>query len=241
MREISVAGQRYKAVLAVIGDGRTVTEVAASWEVSRQTLHSRLARYADGGLERWRTARTGRGRARTRWTAPARSPVGESLWRSFLDRHVPSTTAKVTFSRAAPGRWRRESGRAGEPLPPRPARSALDRHRPRSPSGDQHLGTPQRRRPPGYQGRAEPRQRHQRHHDHRRPSGPRTTQDPGLSRLTLCPRILAIRGLRGLHVVVERRVGRAHTVRASRHRVGQFSGTCRTHDGDGWDLTRGFA
>jgi transposase InsO family protein len=51
MREMSVAEQRYKAVLAVIGDGRTVTEVAASWEVSRQTLHTWLARYEDGGLE----------------------------------------------------------------------------------------------------------------------------------------------------------------------------------------------
>ena len=46
-----MAEQRYKAVLAVIGDGRTVIEVAASWEVSRQTLHTWLARYEDGGLE----------------------------------------------------------------------------------------------------------------------------------------------------------------------------------------------
>ena len=48
---MSVAEQRYQAVVAVIGDGRTVTEVAASWEVSRQTLHTWLARYEDGGLE----------------------------------------------------------------------------------------------------------------------------------------------------------------------------------------------
>ena len=48
---MSVAEQRYKAVLAVIGDGRTVSEVAASWEVSRQTLHAWLGRYEDGGLE----------------------------------------------------------------------------------------------------------------------------------------------------------------------------------------------
>ncbi|WP_377643179.1 IS481 family transposase [Oryzobacter terrae] len=51
MREMSVAEQRYKAVLAVISDGRTVTEVAASWQVSRQSVHSWLARYEDGGLE----------------------------------------------------------------------------------------------------------------------------------------------------------------------------------------------
>ncbi|MBN9375855.1 MAG: helix-turn-helix domain-containing protein, partial [Cellulomonas sp.] len=51
MRELSVAEQRYKAVLAVVADGRMITEVAASWGVSRQTLHGWLARYEDGGLE----------------------------------------------------------------------------------------------------------------------------------------------------------------------------------------------
>src|SRR3954467_11245792 len=51
MREVSVAEQRYLAVLAVIGDGRTITEVAGQWQVSRQTLHAWLARYEAGGLE----------------------------------------------------------------------------------------------------------------------------------------------------------------------------------------------
>jgi transposase InsO family protein len=51
MRELSVAEQRYKAVLAVVGDGRSITEVAASWGISRQTLHTWLSRYEDGGLE----------------------------------------------------------------------------------------------------------------------------------------------------------------------------------------------
>ena len=46
-----MAEQRYKAVLAVISDGRTVKEVAAAWSVSRQTLHEWLARYEQGGLE----------------------------------------------------------------------------------------------------------------------------------------------------------------------------------------------
>lgn len=46
-----MAEQRYKAVLAVIGDGRTVTEVAASWEVSRQTPQAWLARYDAASLE----------------------------------------------------------------------------------------------------------------------------------------------------------------------------------------------
>ena len=51
MREMSVAEQRYKAVLAVIADGRTVVEVAAAWSVSRQALHGWLSRYEQGGLE----------------------------------------------------------------------------------------------------------------------------------------------------------------------------------------------
>lgn len=46
-----MAEQRYLAVLAVIGDGATVTEVAARFGVSRQTLHAWLARYEAGGLE----------------------------------------------------------------------------------------------------------------------------------------------------------------------------------------------
>lgn len=46
-----MAEQRYQAVLAVIGDGATVTEVAARFGVSRQTMHAWLARYEAGGLE----------------------------------------------------------------------------------------------------------------------------------------------------------------------------------------------
>ncbi len=46
-----MAEQRYQAVLAVISDGRTVTEVAGAWKVSRQTLHAWLARYEAQGLE----------------------------------------------------------------------------------------------------------------------------------------------------------------------------------------------
>ena len=51
MRNMSVTEQRYQVVLAVIGDGRTVTEVAAQWKVSRQTVHAWLARYEADGLE----------------------------------------------------------------------------------------------------------------------------------------------------------------------------------------------
>ena len=41
--------QRYQAILAVIRDGRTVTEVASEWRVSRQTVHTWLSRYEAGG------------------------------------------------------------------------------------------------------------------------------------------------------------------------------------------------
>ena len=51
MKEISVVEQRYRAVQAVVADGRTVTEVAGEWKVSRQTLHSWLARYEAEGLD----------------------------------------------------------------------------------------------------------------------------------------------------------------------------------------------
>ena len=43
--------QRYQAVLAVISDGATVTEVAARFGVSRKTVHQWLSRYEAGGLE----------------------------------------------------------------------------------------------------------------------------------------------------------------------------------------------
>jgi transposase len=50
-RELSVAEQRYQAVLAVIEDGLQVSEAAAKAGVTRQAVHSWLSRYAGGGLE----------------------------------------------------------------------------------------------------------------------------------------------------------------------------------------------
>jgi len=46
-----VAEQRYQAVLAVISDGLSISQVAGKVGVSRQTLHSWLARYEAEGLE----------------------------------------------------------------------------------------------------------------------------------------------------------------------------------------------
>jgi transposase InsO family protein len=51
LRELSVVEQRYQAVLAVIRDGHSVVDVASRWEVSRQTVHTWLRRYEDGGLD----------------------------------------------------------------------------------------------------------------------------------------------------------------------------------------------
>jgi transposase-like protein len=51
MREMSVAEQRYQAVLAVISDGLSVSQVASKVGVSPQTLHSWVARYEAEGLE----------------------------------------------------------------------------------------------------------------------------------------------------------------------------------------------
>ncbi|MGZ4663619.1 MAG: IS481 family transposase [Frankiaceae bacterium] len=51
MREMSVAEQRYLAVLAVIADGHEVAAVAQQWGVSRQTLHTWLSRYEMAGPE----------------------------------------------------------------------------------------------------------------------------------------------------------------------------------------------
>lgn len=46
---MSVAEQRYRAVLSVISDGREATEVAGQFGVSRQTVHTWLRRYEEGG------------------------------------------------------------------------------------------------------------------------------------------------------------------------------------------------
>jgi transposase InsO family protein len=50
-KEISKMEQRYDAVLMVINDGYSVSEVAAKVKVSRQTLYKWLADYEVGGLE----------------------------------------------------------------------------------------------------------------------------------------------------------------------------------------------
>ena len=48
--ELSLMEQRYQAVLAVVQDGWKVSEVAERLGVSRQSVHSWIARYEAGGL-----------------------------------------------------------------------------------------------------------------------------------------------------------------------------------------------
>jgi transposase InsO family protein len=50
LAELGVVEQRYRAVLEVLEEGLTVTEVARRHGVARQTVHEWLARYAAGGL-----------------------------------------------------------------------------------------------------------------------------------------------------------------------------------------------
>ena len=57
LRELSVAEQRYQAILAVIEDGLSVTEVAGKVGVSRQTLHAWLVpQFVRVLLEDWPAA-----------------------------------------------------------------------------------------------------------------------------------------------------------------------------------------
>jgi transposase InsO family protein len=49
--ELTVAEQRFNAVMEVLRDGLTVIEVAGRYGVSRQTVHHWLGRYRTGGLE----------------------------------------------------------------------------------------------------------------------------------------------------------------------------------------------
>lgn len=42
--------QKYRAVMAVLADGRSVSEVAGQWGVSRQSVHAWLRRYEEAGL-----------------------------------------------------------------------------------------------------------------------------------------------------------------------------------------------
>ena len=64
--ELGAVEQRYRAVLEVLEEGVSVTEVARRYGVARQTVHGWLRRYAEDGLGGLATGRRGRCRARIR-------------------------------------------------------------------------------------------------------------------------------------------------------------------------------
>jgi transposase-like protein len=47
--ELGVTEQRYRAVLEVLDEGATVTDVARRYGVARQTVHGWLRRYVNDG------------------------------------------------------------------------------------------------------------------------------------------------------------------------------------------------
>jgi transposase len=66
MRELSVAEQSYQAaVMAVIGDGLSISQVAEKVGVSPQTLHAWLVRYGVRRSRKWK--RRERGTAMKQW------------------------------------------------------------------------------------------------------------------------------------------------------------------------------
>lgn len=64
--ELGIVEQRLQAVLEVLNDGATVTDVACRSGVSRQTVHAWSKKHANEGLSGWRMGRRGRCRVRIR-------------------------------------------------------------------------------------------------------------------------------------------------------------------------------
>ena len=108
--EYRVVEQRYDAVMEVVRDGRTVTEVAERWGISRQSLYAWMNRYAAGGLEGL-TDRSHRPRS-----CPHQLPAAVEVRICELRRRHPDW---------GPRRLHHELGRDG--LEPLPSRSAIYR------------------------------------------------------------------------------------------------------------------
>ena len=108
--EYRVVEQRYDAVMEVVRDGRTVTEVAERWGVSRQSVYAWMDRYAAGGLEGWPTARivptAARTRSLERWRCGSVSCVGGTL----IGGRGGCTTSSVEMVWSRCRRGRRSTG-----------------------------------------------------------------------------------------------------------------------------------
>lgn len=88
--------ERYQAVLAVIGDGLSISQVAGKVGVSRQTLHTWLVRYEAQGLDGLTIGRTGRCRVRIR-----RAVRRDSAGRSSQPTRSPDSRASAAHAVAA--------------------------------------------------------------------------------------------------------------------------------------------
>jgi hypothetical protein len=81
-----VSEQRYKGVLAVIGDGRTVTELARELSVSRKTLHASRGM----SLRVWRDSMTTR-------LAHCPHQISPSVVAKVVEMRRAKTTNRVTL------------------------------------------------------------------------------------------------------------------------------------------------
>ena len=122
--ELGLVEQRYKAVSEVLVDGATVTEVAQRLGVSRQTVHSWLRRYGNGGMAD----------LANRSSRPDRCPH-----QTPAELEATIVTMRRAHPAWGPRRIRIELDRAG--VDPLPARSTVYRILVRN-----HLVDPQRRR-----------------------------------------------------------------------------------------------
>src|SRR3954471_19910378 len=108
--ELNVVEQRYQAVLEVLNDGASVTDVARRHGVSRQTVHEWLRRYAAGG-----------------WGG-----LADHSWKPLSCPHqmVPELEARIVEMRRAHPGWGPRTilvwlDRAG--VSPLPGRSSVER------------------------------------------------------------------------------------------------------------------
>src|ERR1039457_5244630 len=98
MRYMSGTEERYQAGLAVIGEGRTVSDVALQLRVDRRTVHPWLARYEAGGPE----GLGDRSPPPVRW--PHQMPAAVAAWVTSCSRRwrEPAPARYATSAQAAP-------------------------------------------------------------------------------------------------------------------------------------------
>ena len=108
--ELTVAEQRFNAVMEVLRDGLTVIEVADRYGVSRQTIHGWLRRYRTGGLDALAD------RSHRPNTCPHQMPAAVEAHLCELRRRHPHWGPAPPGPRACPGR-RRPAARADQHLP----------------------------------------------------------------------------------------------------------------------------